>query len=51
LNVPLNRTTVELKNDDTAIVAQYRGPRLEEGAKILPEGAAIEFYFVKVNKG
>jgi hypothetical protein len=28
------------------LVAQYRGPRLPEGATELPEGATIEWYVV-----
>ena len=31
---------------DVLVVAQYRGPRLPEGATELPEGATIEFWEV-----
>lgn len=45
-----NRTTVKLKKNDIAIVAQYRGPRLKEGATELPKGAEIKFYLVRVKE-
>lgn len=47
-NIPVNRSTVALNVGDTAIVAQYIGPRLPEGATTLPEGARIKFYLVKM---
>ena len=46
VEVPFNRTTVTLNPGDQAIVAQYRGPRLPEGATQLPEGASFEFFLV-----
>lgn len=46
--VPCNRMNVSLNEDDILYVAQYRGPRLEEGATQLPEGATIEFIEVTV---
>lgn len=48
LEVPMNRATVQLLPGDEALVAQYRGPRLPEGATRLPEGAEIAFYYVFV---
>ena len=48
VSVPVNRVTVKLKHYDDAIVAQYIGPRLPEGATELPEGAEIRFYLVRV---
>ena len=48
LDVPLNRITVTLEKDDELYIAQYRGPRLEEGATSLPEGAKIELYVVTI---
>jgi len=42
------RFTVALWEGDQAIVAQYIGPRLPEGATELPEGARIEFRKVSV---
>lgn len=40
------RVSVALQAGDTLLVAQYRGPRLPEGATMLPEGAAIEWWVV-----
>jgi hypothetical protein len=48
LDVPANRATVALKKGDYAVVGQYRGPRLPEGCKTLPEGASIVWYGVSV---
>jgi hypothetical protein len=42
------RPTVTLLRGDRLVVAQYRGPRLPEGATQLPEGATIEFSLVTV---
>jgi len=46
--VPVSRITVQMHPGDCAIVAQYRGPRLPEGATTLPEGANITFALVEV---
>ena len=46
--VPCNRATVALKEGDTALVGQYSGPRLIEGATALPEGATIKWLVVGV---
>lgn len=43
---PGERLTVKLRYRDQALVAQYRGPRLPEGATSLPEGAEIEYWLV-----
>jgi hypothetical protein len=40
------RLSVALVPGDVVIVAQYSGPRLPEGCKILPDGATIKFYKV-----
>jgi len=40
------RPTVRMATGDRAVVAQYIGPRLPEGANKLPEGARVEFFFV-----
>lgn len=50
VNIEHNRATVKLSKNDVAIVAQYRGPRLEEGARELPKGAEIKFYLVRVKE-
>lgn len=46
--VPCARVSVALKAGDTALVGQYRGPRLPEGATNLPAGATIEWVVVTV---
>ena len=47
LEVIHNRITIKLGKNDIAIVAQYTGPRLEEGATRLPEGSQIRYYLVR----
>lgn len=47
--VPCNRTTVTMNKGDRALVGQYSGPRLPEGAKTLPEGATIKWILVHVD--
>ena len=49
VEIPCNRATVALKEGDVALVGQYSGPRLPEGATSLPEGAAIKWLVVGVN--
>ena len=45
--VPVNRVSVKLDHPDLhAIIGQYSGPRLEEGATELPEGARIEWWII-----
>ena len=46
VTVPCNRVTVALKEGDVALVGQYSGPRLPEGATSLPEGATIKWMVV-----
>jgi hypothetical protein len=46
--VPCHRETVALSSGDLLIVGQYKGPRLPEGAFLLPEGATIEWWRVLV---
>ena len=48
--VPCNRATVALKEGDVALVGQYSGPRLAEGAVSLPEGATIKWLVVAVKE-
>jgi hypothetical protein len=48
IDVPMNRMTVSLKKGDVAIIGQYRGPRLPEGCKTLPEGASIQWIKLEV---
>ena len=49
VEIPCNRATVALKDGDLALVGQYSGPRLEEGATTLPDGAAIKWLIVGVH--
>ena len=49
VEIPCNRVTVALKEGDVALVGQYSGPRLVEGATSLPEGATIKWLVVRVN--
>ena len=46
--VACNRASVRLEKGDKALVGQYSGPRLPEGATSLPEGAAIKWFLVAV---
>ena len=48
VEVPVNRCDVRLARGESALVAQYLGPRLPEGATSLPEGATIGFAIVHV---
>jgi hypothetical protein len=43
---PGTRSTVTINAGNGLLVAQYRGPRLPEGATVLPEGAAIDWVMV-----
>lgn len=47
LNIQHNRMTIKLGKNDITVVAQYIGPRLEEGATTLPEGAKIQYYLLR----
>jgi hypothetical protein len=46
--VPANRTTIAFHKGDRAVVGQYKGPRLPEGATTLPAGASIAWYLIEV---
>ena len=48
VKVPCNRVSVTLKSGDNALLGQYSGPRLPEGATTLPEGASIKWVLVNV---
>ena len=50
VEIPCNRATVALKEGDVALVGQYIGPRLAEGATSLPEGATIKWVVVAVKE-
>lgn len=49
LAVQYNRENVTLDVGDRAVVAQYTGMRLPEGAVQLPDGAKITYWLVEVN--
>ena len=49
VEIPCNRATVALKEGEAALVGQYSGPRLPEGATTLPEGATIRWVVVGVH--
>lgn len=42
-----NRVSVQLDRAISALVGQYQGPRLPEGATELPEGASIQWFLVE----
>lgn len=46
VEVPCDRRTVTLERSEIAVIGQYKGPRLLEGATTLPEGARIEWILV-----
>lgn len=46
MKIATNRETISLTEGDFALVGQYMGPRLEEGATTLPEGARIEWWYI-----
>ena len=48
VEVPCNRVSVTLEPGQNALLGQYSGPRLPEGATTLPEGASIKWILVNV---
>ena len=51
LDIPYNRISLKLSTGDTCLIAQYVGPRLEEGTTTLPDGATIQFAIVEFTEG
>lgn len=47
-HVEQNRISVDLGDKDVLYIAQYIGPRLQEGSTTLPEGAHFEFFRVHI---
>ena len=47
--VELNRVSLHLTEDDELFLAQYDGPRLEEGAISLPEGAKFKYARITIS--
>jgi len=51
MEVPVHRRSIYLHPEcwrQSMIVAQYRGPRLPEGATELPPGAVVSYYLVEL---
>ena len=48
ISVPAVRATISLKIGDIAVIGQYRGTRLPEGAHKIPEGATIQWIYLVV---
>lgn len=48
IQIDARRASCVLGSGEKALLAQYSGPRLPEGATRLPEGAKIEFYLVEI---
>lgn len=48
LPISTNRQSLVLEDGETLLVAQYRGPRLPEGATTLPPGARVDWFLVSV---
>ena len=48
MDVPCQRTTLSLRSGSEAIVGQYVGPRLPEGATTLPDGASIKWLHISI---
>jgi len=46
MDIPCERVNVFLKKGDACVLGQYKGPRLQEGATRLPEGARIVWYHI-----
>lgn len=47
--VPFDRRTVSLDPGGRALLGQYRGPRLPEGATDLPPDGAVEWFLVTLD--
>jgi len=45
--VKANRVNVVFDSNTKMLIGQYSGPRIEEVAKTLPDGAKIKFFFVE----
>jgi Domain of unknown function (DUF1874) len=48
LPIEVDKRSITLKQGDELIVGQYTGPRLPEGATVLPEGAPINWLVVTI---
>jgi len=50
VQVACSRVAITLAQGDIALVGQYDGPRLAEGATSLPEGARLRWLLVRVTE-
>lgn len=50
VELPMNRVSTKLVDEESILVAQYVGGRLPEGATSLPDGAEIRYALVKCSK-
>ena len=50
VEIPYKRCNVSLEPGDRALLGQYRGPRLPEGATELPGESAVEWFLVHIIK-
>ena len=50
INIPCDRRNISLNSEDVALGGEYYGPRLEEGATELPQGATIKWLLVDFNE-
>jgi len=48
IEIPFNRVSISLGIGDCLIIGQYKGPRLPEGVKELPEGSRIDWVLIKI---
>ena len=48
IEVPVNRTSVNIREGHHLLLGQYFGPRLPEGAIELPEKASIQWWLVRI---
>lgn len=47
VTIPWNRVNVTIEEGTQLLVGQYQGPRLPEGASMLPDGATITWWLVR----
>lgn len=48
VEIPMNRVNVEVEPGESYLLGQYSGPRLPEGATVLPEGATIRWFMLRI---
>lgn len=50
VSVPCARKSVDMRVGDTALLVQYRGPRLPEGTTVLPIDASLRCMYISVER-